>query len=144
MGSISSRPNSDGVSSSSSSGNKVDNDGGGWTAKDNSRMLVDDDTSSTRSSKTNVNKKSKVPPESESGYARAQRICHKKKRTYDACYTAQLTSKDEDCNDLFEDYRNCFLKIMANDMEKRGVKVSESSMIGECKDEIDKWKMTKK
>jgi hypothetical protein len=33
---------------------------------------------------------------------------------------------------------------MANDMEKRGVKVSDTSMIGECKDEIDEWKMKKK
>jgi hypothetical protein len=137
MGSGSSRPDSDGVSSSYS-GNNLANNVGGWTAND-------DDTSST-SSKTNVihTKKSKSPPENESGYARAQRICRKKRRTYDACYTAQLSSKDEDCNDLFEDYRNCFLKIMANDMEKRGVKVSDTSMIGECKDEIDEWKMKKK
>ena len=134
MGSGSSRPDSDGVSSSSSGKNLA-----------NTSRMLDDDTSST-SSKTNGihTKKSKSPPENESGYARAQRICRKKRRTYDACYTAQLSSKDEDCNDLFEDYRNCFLKIMANDMEKRGVKVSDTSMIGECKDEIDEWKMKKK
>lgn len=134
MGSGSSRPDSDGVSSSSSGNNLA-----------NTSRMLDDDTSST-SGKTNVihTKKSKSPPENESGYARAQRICRKKRRTYDACYTAQLSSKDEDCNDLFEDYRNCFLKIMANDMEKRGVKVSDTSMIGECKDEIDEWKMKKK
>ena len=134
MGTGSSRPDSYGVSSSSSGNNLA-----------NTSRMLDDDTSST-SSKTNGihTKKSKSPPENESGYARAQRICRKKRRTYDACYTAQLSSKDEDCNDLFEDYRNCFLKIMANDMEKRGVKVSDTSMIGECKDEIDEWKMKKK
>jgi hypothetical protein len=148
MGSGSSRPDSDGVSSSSSGDNLANNNAGAWTAKDTSSML-DDDTSTTSSNNkanNNVNKKSKQPPppENESGYARAQRICRKKKRTYDACYTAQLTSKDEDCNDLFEEYRNCFLTIMANDMAKRGVKVSDTSMIGECKDEIDEWKMKKK
>ncbi|KAL3810429.1 hypothetical protein ACHAXA_005637 [Cyclostephanos tholiformis] len=75
------------------------------------------------------------PPENESGYDRAQRVCRKKKRTYDACYTAQLSSKEEDCNELFEAYRSCFLKVIAKDMEKRGVKVNESSIIGEYKEE---------
>ena len=49
--------------------------------------------------------------------------------------TAQLSSKEEDCNELFESYRNCFLKVIAKDMEKRGVKVNETSMIGEYKEE---------
>lgn len=71
----------------------------------------------------------------ESGPARAQRICRKKKRAYDACYTAQLSSKEEDCNDLFDQYRSCFLRVMTRDMEKRGVKVSENSMIGEYKED---------
>lgn len=92
---------------------------------------------STKSSSSSINtKEKKKPPENESVYYRAQRICRKQKRKYDACYTAQLSSKEEDCNDLFEAYRTCFLRIMAKDMENRGVKVSESSMIGEYKDEI--------
>jgi hypothetical protein len=78
----------------------------------------------------------KKPPENESGYERAQRLCRKHKRKYDGCYTAQLSSKEEDCNDLFEEYRSCFLRVMAKDMEKRGVQVNESSMIGEYKEEI--------
>mmetsp|Transcript_20059 Transcript_20059/g.43506 ORF Transcript_20059/g.43506 Transcript_20059/m.43506 type:complete len:132 (-) Transcript_20059:268-663(-) len=76
------------------------------------------------------------PPKNESGPARAERICRKKKRAYDACYTAQLSSKEEDCSDLFESYKTCFLRVMTKDMEKRGVKVSENSMIGEYKEEI--------
>jgi hypothetical protein len=79
-------------------------------------------------------KKSK-PPGNESVYSRAQRICRKKKQKYDACYTAQLSSKEEDCNDLFESYRTCFLRVMAKDMKDRGVKISEHSMIGEYEDE---------
>ena len=81
-------------------------------------------------------KEKKKPPENESGYDKAQRVCRKQKRKYDACYTAQLSSKEEDCNDLFEAYRTCFLRIMAKDMEKRGVNVNESSMIGEYNDEM--------
>ena len=88
----------------------------------------------------NNNKENKVkskPPKNETGYDRATRVCRKKKRAYDACYTAQLTSKEEDCDELFETYRTCFLRVIAKDMEKRGVKVSENSMIGEYKAEED-------
>ena len=120
MGSGSSCPAKD--DTLSSSGNR---DAAGWTTKD-SRIAED------ASSNTTVRSK---PLENESGYARAQRICRRKKRTYDACYTAQLSSKEEDCNELFENYRNCFLKVIAKDMEKRGVKVNENSMIGEYKEE---------
>ena len=121
MGSGSSCPAKD--DTLSSSGNR--DDAAGWTTKD-SRITEDASSNTTVKSK---------PPENESGYARAQRICRRKKRTYDACYTAQLSSKEEDCNELFENYRNCFLKVIAKDMEKRGVKVNENSMIGEYKEE---------
>ena len=76
------------------------------------------------------------PPANESAYARAQRICRKKKRAYDGCYTAALSSKEEDCGGLFEAYRACFLRVMSTDMERRGVKVSENSMVGEYKEEV--------
>lgn len=83
-----------------------------------------------------ANAKPKPPPKNESGYDRAQRVCRKKKLFYDACYTAQLSSKEEDCSDLFESYRTCFLRVITKDMDKRGVKVSENSMIGEYKEDI--------
>jgi len=74
----------------------------------------------------------------ESGYALATRKCRKKQRLYDACYTAALSSKEEDCEELFEAYRTCFLKWMSKDMRQRGVQVSENSMIGEfLEDETD-------
>ena len=92
--------------------------------------------SSAPSTKKVVAKKVKQPPKNETGYDRAQRVCRKKKRAYDACYTAQLSSKEEDCSDLFEEYRSCFLRVIAKDMDKRGVQVSENSMIGEFKEEI--------
>ncbi|EJK66266.1 hypothetical protein THAOC_12826 [Thalassiosira oceanica] len=73
----------------------------------------------------------------ESGFQRAQRKCRKKKRDYDACYTAQLASKEEDCADLFDAYRSCFMSVISRDMEKRGVFVNSNSMVGEFKDEED-------
>ncbi|KAL3781983.1 hypothetical protein ACHAW5_006073 [Stephanodiscus triporus] len=122
MGSGSSCPaNEDTWSSSGNSDNE------GLTTKD-SRKAED-------ASLTTVTEAKSKPPKNETGYARAQRICRRKKRAYDACYTAQLSSKEEDCNELFEAYRNCFLNVIAKDMEKRGVKVNEKSMIGEHKGE---------
>ena len=73
----------------------------------------------------------------ESGYTLARRKCAKKQRLYDACYTAALSSKDEDCGELFEAYRTCFLKWMSKDMEKRGVKVNGGSMVGEFLEELN-------
>mmetsp|Transcript_22895 Transcript_22895/g.55197 ORF Transcript_22895/g.55197 Transcript_22895/m.55197 type:complete len:130 (-) Transcript_22895:1987-2376(-) len=94
-------------------------------------------TSSQGSSSPTKSNKTKIrPPKNESGYSRAQRKCHRKKRAYDACYTAQLSSKEEDCSDFFEAYRTCFLRVMAKNMESRGVQVSENSMIGEYKEEV--------
>jgi hypothetical protein len=98
----------------------------------------------TTSSQSNVDEKKigsktskiKSAPKNESGYAKAERICRKKKRVYDACYTAALSSKEEDCEELFDTYRSCFLRVLTKDMEKRGVKVNSGSMLGEYQDEV--------
>lgn len=91
----------------------------------------------TENSNNTTKIKRKPPPKNESGYARAERLCRKKKRIYDACYTAALSSKEEDCEELFDSYRTCFLKNMTRDMEKRGVQVSSGSMVGEFKEEVE-------
>ena len=91
---------------------------------------------STSKNTTTTNNKAKKPPKNETGYDKATRICRKKKRLYDACYTAQLSDKEENCEELFETYRNCFMRVMHKDMEKRGVRISENSMIGEYKEDI--------
>ena len=93
-------------------------------------------TNKNTSSSTNNKAKRKPSPKNETGYDKATRICRKKKRLYDACYTAQLSDKEENCEELFEAYRNCFMRVMHKDMEKRGVKISENSMIGEYKEDI--------
>ena len=93
--------------------------------------------SNDSNSNSNTTKIKRQPPKNESGYARAERLCRKKKRVYDACYTAALSSKEEDCEELFDAYRSCFLKAMTKDMEKRGVKVSSGSMVGEYKEEVE-------
>ncbi len=112
--------------------------------KNNTNNTTDAATTTTSQSNDNENnnnnnttKIKRTPPKNESGYARAERLCRRKKRVYDACYTAALSSKEEDCEDLFDDYRSCFLKAMTKDMEKRGVQVSSGSMVGEFKEEVE-------
>ncbi len=97
-------------------------------------------TSQSNDEDNNNNNRSKIKrtaPQNESGYARAERICRKKKRVYDACYTAALSSKEEDCEELFDAYRSCFLRVMTKDMEKRGIKFNAGSMVGEYKEEVE-------
>jgi len=48
-----------------------------------------------------------------------------------------LSSKEEDCEELFDTYRSCFLKAMTKDMEKRGIQVNSGSMVGEFKEEVE-------
>ena len=90
----------------------------------------------TKNTTSFTNNKAKQPPKNETGYDKATRICRKKKRLYDACYTAQLSDKEENCEELFETYKSCFMRVMLDSMEKRGVKISENSMIGEYKEDI--------
>ena len=71
----------------------------------------------------------------ESSYDLATRKCATARRHYDACYTAALSSKEENCGELFDVYKSCFLKWMSVDMKRRGVQVSEGSMVGEFLEE---------
>ena len=102
-------------------------------ANTNTTTLESNDEKNNIGNKTS---KIKSAPKNESGYAKAERICRKKKRVYDACYTAALSSKEEDCEELFDTYRSCFLRVLTKDMEKRGVKVNSGSMLGEYQDEV--------
>ena len=90
----------------------------------------------TKNTISSTNNKAKQLPKNETGYDKATRICRKKKRLYDACYTAQLSDKEENCEELFETYKSCFMRVMHKDMENRGVKVSENSMIGEYREDV--------
>jgi hypothetical protein len=104
----------------------------------NNINTADKTTSQSNDDDNNNNNTSKIKrtaPKNESGYARAERLCRKKKRVYDACYTAALSSKEEDCEELFDAYRSCFLRVMTKDMEKRGIKVNSGSMVGEFKED---------
>jgi hypothetical protein len=109
-------------------------------ATSNDATIKETTISSQSNTEQNIgnNKTSKIKsaPKNESGYAKAERICRKKKRVYDACYTAALSSKEEDCEELFDTYRSCFLRVLTKDMEKRGVKVNSGSMLGEYQDEV--------
>ncbi len=67
-------------------------------------------------------------PKNLSGYARVEYKCRRKRRAYDACYSQLyggfLVAKETDstgCDDVFEDWRQCILRGMKKDREKRGL-----------------------
>jgi len=103
-----------------------------------SRPEITSESSTTPTTITtpSTNNKAKKQPKNETGYDKATRICRKKKKLYDACYTAQLSDKEENCEELFDAYKSCFMRVMHKDMAKRGVKISENSMIGEYKEDV--------
>mmetsp|Transcript_9885 Transcript_9885/g.14723 ORF Transcript_9885/g.14723 Transcript_9885/m.14723 type:complete len:137 (-) Transcript_9885:322-732(-) len=87
-------------------------------------------------------RKKKIPPNLQ-GFALVEYKCRKKKRAYDICsntkhksFVAGLEYKNEDgdeqsCEDLFDSYKECILKGMMKDREKRGLKPpTEESALG--------------
>lgn len=132
MGSNQSAPSSAAPSDEVNSSPSIENN-------NNNNNITDTSTTMQLNNKngSNTSKIKRTAPKNESGYARAERLCRKKKRVYDACYTAALSSKEEDCEELFDDYRACFLRVMTKDLEKRGVEVNSGSMVGEYKEEVE-------
>mmetsp|Transcript_22967 Transcript_22967/g.34632 ORF Transcript_22967/g.34632 Transcript_22967/m.34632 type:complete len:136 (-) Transcript_22967:372-779(-) len=132
MGSNQSTPSSAAPSDEVNTSSSIINNNNNTT--DTTTTLQSSNASNTN---TNTSKIKRTAPKNESGYARAERLCRKKKRVYDACYTVALSSKEEDCEELFDTYRSCFLKAMTKDMEKRGIQVNSGSMVGEFKEEVE-------
>jgi len=64
-----------------------------------------------------------------SGFALVQRRCRRKKMTYDKCYSelyggfvSAKSTDNSECEELFDDWRECVLRGMKKDRDKRGVK----------------------
>ena len=131
MSSESSGHAKDGVSSSSGIVADV-----GWTGKD-SRIAED-----TSSNAKHI--QSKLLLVNESGQDTIELKGYGERKsvpTIDACYTAQLTNREEYGNDLFEDYRSgLLLEGHGKGYGKEGSESSsiraETSMIGECYEEV--------
>jgi hypothetical protein len=78
------------------------------------------------------------------GFAAVQHKCRRKKKAYDMCYGELyggfVSAKETDtsgCEELFDDWRECVLRGMKNDRERRGVKtpLNKESMLAELEDD---------
>ena len=79
------------------------------------------------------------------GIALVEHRCRKKKAAYDKCHSSwyndrflKMKSIDqaEDCGDLFEAWRQCYLKNMKKEFfDKEKKQVSENSLLGQELDE---------
>eukprot|EP00978_Attheya_sp_CCMP212_P025527 scaffold82278_cov48-Attheya_sp.AAC.3 len=80
------------------------------------------------------------------GFALVEHKCRKKKKSYETCYAqwygssfavGKLQSDERgECDDLFDDYRECVLKGMQRDRDRRGLPApGPESMLSELDDE---------
>jgi hypothetical protein len=74
------------------------------------------------------------------GFAAVQHKCRRKKKEYDTCYGELyggfVSAKETDtsgCEELFDDWRECVLRGMKKDRDRRGVKtpLNPESMLAE-------------
>ena len=81
------------------------------------------------------------------GFKLVEYQCRKKKKAYSKCHAQWYSSgflsgkditRDENCDDLFEEYRLCVLRGMKREREKKGLPPArEGSMLAELDDEED-------
>lgn len=80
------------------------------------------------------------------GFAAVQHKCRRKKAAYDKCYAGLyggfVSAKEtdtSDCDELFDDWRECVLRGMKKDRERRGVTtpLNKESMLAELDDDDD-------
>lgn len=87
------------------------------------------ETSESSSINVTNEKETKKSKPKLTGYALVERKCRKKKRMYDICYQKKHSAfimgkkveddEEEDCDDLFEAYKDCIFLGMLKDREKR-------------------------
>lgn len=78
------------------------------------------------------------------GFAAVQHKCRRKKKEYDTCYAklyggfvSAKETETEGCEELFDDWRECVLRGMKKDRDRRGVKtpLNPESMLAELEDD---------
>lgn len=109
---------------------------------------TDDNKPPTESKDGNLAKNKAVTKERNklTGFALVQHKCRKKKKSYETCYAkwygssfavGKLQSDERgECDDLFDNYRECVLKGMQRDRDRRGLPApGPESMLSELDDE---------
>mmetsp|Transcript_17870 Transcript_17870/g.24772 ORF Transcript_17870/g.24772 Transcript_17870/m.24772 type:complete len:131 (+) Transcript_17870:229-621(+) len=99
--------------------------------------------SSVGAGETIKKKKKKNKKEQElTGFALVQYKCRRKRRAYDKCYATwyggnfvtgqNVNNREESCDDLFDEWRECILLGMKKDRDSRGLPPPDKdSMLGE-------------
>mmetsp|Transcript_4935 Transcript_4935/g.7485 ORF Transcript_4935/g.7485 Transcript_4935/m.7485 type:complete len:141 (-) Transcript_4935:237-659(-) len=96
----------------------------------------------TTTTKTKKNKKKNKKEQELTGFALVQYKCRRKRRAYDKCYATwyggnfvtgqNVNNREESCDDLFDEWRECILVGMKKDRENRGLPPPDKdSMLGE-------------
>ena len=111
--------------------------------------ITNDGTVGNGHDESNINRKKKKNKKEEelTGFALVQYKCRRKRKAYDKCYakwyggsfvTGQnVKNREESCDDLFDDWRECILLGMKKDREQRGLPPpAKDSMLSEV-DEDD-------
>jgi hypothetical protein len=93
-----------------------------------------------------LKKKSRQPPKNLSGAALVEYKCRKKKKTWSKCVGSwyddrflpgkALEEEQADCDDLFERFRECYMKNMLNERLKKGLELpKEGTVLAEYMEE---------
>lgn len=98
-------------------------------------------------SKHESQKKSRKPPPNLSGTALVEYKCRKKKKAYTKCVAgwynnrflqAKALEQEGDCDDLFESFRQCYMRGMLKERQKKGLDAPrEGTILAEFIDEED-------
>lgn len=89
----------------------------------------------------------KQPPPNLSGPALVEWKCRKRKQTWNKCVGGWYNNRflpgkaledersEQDCDELFEKFRLCYMRGMLEEQEKKGLKIEEGSMLAEFAEE---------
>jgi len=89
----------------------------------------------------------KQPPPNLSGPALVEWKCRKRKKAWNSCVGGWYNDRflpgkaledersEQNCDELFEKFRQCYMRGMLAEQKKKGLKISENSMLAEFADE---------
>lgn len=91
--------------------------------------------------------KTKQPPPNLSGPALVEWKCRKRKRAWNKCVGGWYNDRflpgkaledersEQNCDELFERFRHCYMRGMLEEQKKKGLKIEEGSMLAEFAEE---------
>ncbi|CAJ1959412.1 unnamed protein product [Cylindrotheca closterium] len=92
-------------------------------------------------------RRQKQPPPNLSGPALVEWKCRKRKKAWNSCVGGWYNDRflpgkaledersEQNCDELFEKFRHCYMRGMLTEQKKKGLKVEEGSMLAEFAEE---------